>query len=109
MTNTENLATGTRVVSKFDSSDHGVIVSNNRGSIEVRWDDRTYNRVGPNDIIGESHDAMTCGEAVRDTSTVLGRHAAETKIQRETVIGQWVALGYTRDEAYKAALFGFRK
>jgi len=53
--------------------------------------------------------SMTCGEAVRDTSTVLGRQAAEMQAQRETVIGQWMALGYTREQAYNAALFGFRK
>lgn len=52
---------------------------------------------------------QTCGEAVRDTSTALGRMAAEVQTQRETIIGQWMAIGYTRDEAYKAALFGYRK
>jgi hypothetical protein len=51
----------------------------------------------------------TYGEAVQDTSTALGRAYADTKTQRETIIGQWMALGYTREEAYKAALFGFRK
>lgn len=53
--------------------------------------------------------AMTCGEAVRDNSTTLGRQAAQIQADRERVIGQWMALGYTREEAYQAALFGFRK
>ena len=57
----------------------------------------------------QSRTQMTCGEAVRDTSTTLGREAAALKDRREIVIGQWMALGYTREEAWNAALFGFRK
>lgn len=52
---------------------------------------------------------MTAGQAVRDTSTALGRMAAECQSQREEIIAQWMTLGYSREEAYRAALFGYRK
>ena len=37
------------------------------------------------------------------------RNAETIRARNDKVIADWMALGYTREEAYQAALFGFRK
>ena len=54
----------------------------------------------------------TVCDAIADPNSNIARNLQRAKtIQTENdkVIEQWMAHGYTREEAYRAALFGFRK
>jgi hypothetical protein len=55
----------------------------------------------------DSH--RTYGEAMADSRSSLSMLAAKTAAAREEAVGEWMAKGYTREEAYRASLFGFRK
>lgn len=51
-------------------------------------------------------------DAVADPNSNIARNlerAKTIKADNDAVIAQWMSLGYSRDEAYQAALFGFRK
>jgi len=51
-------------------------------------------------------------EALADPTSSVARNMAKAQTvmsDNDRVIAAWMARGYTREEAYRAALFGFRK
>ncbi len=70
----------------------------------------------PHGMKSDEEEAMkkvvTMEEALADPTSSIHRKLAHARIvmrENEEVVRRWMALGYTREEAIRAGLFGFRK